>query len=91
MCLLALILLFIFAFPVAAKSLAGSIGLFVYPAKEQDKQQREQDDYRYYAWVKDETNYDPMNAREPAEVVAQKDSFKKAMTLCLEARGYSVK
>ena len=47
--LLALILLFIFAFPVAAKSLAGSIGLFVYPAKDQDKQQREQDDNQCYA------------------------------------------
>ena len=30
----------------------------------------EQDGYQCFAFAKDQTNFDPMNAREPAEVVA---------------------
>ena len=64
----ALILLVIFAFPVAAQSLSGSVGLFVYPAKDQSKQQQEQDDYQCYAWARDESNFDPMTTRSQTEL-----------------------
>ena len=155
-------LLLLFTGPLLAQSLSSSVGLFVYPAQDQNKEKQEQDDYQCYAWAKDQSNFDPMNTREPAEVVAQnpgmdgsgargalrgaargallgqvidddagkgaaigatlgamrsrsrarqqaqydaasrnndnqsaylekKGGFKKAMSLCLEARGYSVK
>ena len=65
-----LALLIIFTSPVLGQSLAASVDLFVYPAQNQSQQQREQDDYQCFAFAKGETNFDPMNAREPAEVVA---------------------
>jgi len=158
----AFILLLIFTSPALSRSLAGSVDLFVYPANDQSKQQQEQDDYQCFTFAKEETNFDPVNAREPSEVVAdnpgmdgsgargafrgvargallgeiidddagkgaaiggamgmmrarnrsrqdaqraaasknsenqssfehQKNNFKKAMSICLEARGYTVK
>ncbi len=149
--------------PVMAQSLAGSVGLFVYPPEEKTPSERQQDDYHCFAWAKGETGYDPMNPGAPAEVsddnvraeagsgtrgalrgaargaiigeivdddasdgaaagaalgmmrarsqsrrhqqeqiaqqnaqnqanfASKQDDFKKAMGLCLEARGYAVK
>lgn len=157
-----LAMLVIFVSPALAQSLAGSVDLFVYPANDQSKSQQEQDDYQCFAFAKDQTNFDPMNARESTQVVAnnpgmdgsgargafrgaargallgeiidddagkgaaiggaigmmrargrsrqnaqqaaasknyenqsnfkhQQNNFKKAMSICLEARGYSVR
>ena len=51
-------------------SLAGSVGLFVYPSNNQTAEQIEQDDYQCYAWAKDQTGFDPINAKPPEEVAA---------------------
>lgn len=53
-----------------AQSLAGSVGLAVYPANGQAQSQQEQDDYQCFTWAKGETGFDPMTSREPQQVVS---------------------
>jgi hypothetical protein len=53
-----------------AQSLAGSVGLAVYPGNNQPQAQQEQDDYQCFTWAKGETGFDPMTAREPEQVVS---------------------
>lgn len=160
--LLILSLMLLLPFQASASSLAGSVGLFVYPPEGKTQSEREQDDYQCYNWAKNETSYDPMNSNTPQKVEADphakagsgfrgalrgaargavigevadddaskgaqvgatlgmmrgrsasrqanqqasdaqnaanqqayaqnQDNFKKAMSICLEARGYSVK
>ena len=159
---LILSLMLLLPFQASASSLAGSVGLFVYPPEGKTQSEREQDDYQCYNWAKNETRYDPMNSNKPQKVEADphaksgsglrgalrgaargavigeiadddaskgaqagaalgmmrgrtasrqanqqaagaqnsanqlayaqnQDNFKKAMSICLEARGYSVK
>ena len=68
--LLVSVLLITFSLPAMAQSLAGSIGLFVYPPEDKTTSQREQDDYQCYNWAKSETGFDPMKNNEPREVVS---------------------
>jgi hypothetical protein len=68
--LLILSLMLLLPFQASASSLAGSIGLFVYPPEGKTQSEREQDDYQCYDWAKGETRYDPMNSSEPQKVEA---------------------
>ena len=68
--LLATLILVFVALPCLAQSLAGSVGLFVYPPDDKTADERGQDDYQCFAWAKDETGFDPMNEREPEQVVS---------------------
>ena len=43
-----------------AKSLAASWGLFVYPTKNQTKEQQDKDEYECYQWAKQQTGIDPL-------------------------------
>jgi hypothetical protein len=49
----------------SAKSLAGSVDIFAYPSEGQSKEQQEQDDYQCFTWARDQTGFDPINARAP--------------------------
>ncbi|HKQ61240.1 MAG TPA: hypothetical protein VJS92_08100 [Candidatus Polarisedimenticolaceae bacterium] len=44
----------------AAKSLATSWGIFVYPAQNQTKEQQDKDEYECYQWAKQQTAIDPL-------------------------------
>lgn len=48
-------------------SIAKGLGLFVFPAEGQDKDQQELDEYKCYKWAKEQTGIDPIN---PPEVKA---------------------
>lgn len=52
----------------AADSLVSSMGVYIYPAKDQTAQQQSEDDYACFGWAKEQTGYDPMN---PPQVTAQ--------------------
>jgi len=51
-----------------SKTIAQSLGLFIFPAKDQDKEQQDQDEYQCYKWAKEQTGFDPMN---PTKVEAK--------------------
>jgi Glycine-zipper domain len=63
--------------PAAAQgSLSQSLGVFVFPAKNQDSTQQSNDEAACYGWAKTQTNIDPMNIKPPE--VAQPSEEQKA-------------
>lgn len=48
--------------------IAKSLGMYVFPAKDQNKDQQDLDEFSCYKWAKEQTGYDPMN---PTKVTAQ--------------------
>ena len=52
----------------STESIAKSLGLFVFPSKDQTKEQQELDEFNCYKWAKEQTGIDPIN---PPEVEAE--------------------
>ncbi|HEY1891184.1 MAG TPA: hypothetical protein VGG63_12295 [Steroidobacteraceae bacterium] len=70
----------------------GDMSLFVYPKNGQSDQQTANDRYQCHQWAVSQTGYDPTNtANSQQAATATPDSYKRAITACLDARGYSVK
>jgi len=66
---------------------------FIYPKSGQSPQQQSQDRYECHAWASGQTGFDPTKpgGGVPPDLSAGKrDQYRRAMTACLEARGYSV-
>lgn len=59
------------AAPPAGKPLSASLGVVVYPAKQQDAGKQSQDEFECYNWAKGSTGYDPMNPPKQEPVVAE--------------------
>jgi hypothetical protein len=70
---------------VAASESTGE--LFVYPAQGQSEEQRDRDRYECYLWAADQTGFDPGEA-EPE--TSRAGDYRRAMSACLEGRGYAV-
>lgn len=72
-----------------------SVGrLFIYPRQGQSEQQQETDRYECNGWAVSQTGYDPTKPSTDVKAVqiSQKNSdYMRAMTACLDARGYTVK
>lgn len=51
--------------PAASPSLSSSLGLFVFPAKNQDATQQSGDEAACFGWAKSQTGIDPMNITAP--------------------------
>lgn len=73
---------------------AKSDDLFIYPKSGQSEQQQSSDRYDCHTWANDQTHYDP--TRPGGGVAANESDIKRAdyfraMTACLEGRGYTVK
>jgi hypothetical protein len=67
---------------------------FVYPRNGQSATQQAADRYECHTWSKGQTGYDPTvpnGAVPPAQNAQQREQYRRAITACLEARGYSVK
>lgn len=74
--------------PVAAQE------LFIYPREGQSEEQQDKDRYECYRWSADQTGFDPTRpgGNVPVEQHETKRAdYQRAMTACLEGRGYSVK
>jgi hypothetical protein len=56
--------------PAGQQSLSNSLGLFVFPAKNQTATQQSNDEGACYGWAKSQTGIDPMNIKPP-EVAQQ--------------------
>jgi len=79
---------------VTVKTSSDSNDLFIYPKNGQPEQQQGTDRYECHNWAGDQTHYDPTR---PGGGVAANEAHTKradyfrAMTACLEGRGYTVK
>jgi hypothetical protein len=63
-------------------------GLFVYPINGQSEQQQSQDKWECHKWAVGQTGYDPTaQGSNPGG----RPGYQRAMTACLQGRGYSVK
>ena len=65
--------------------------LFVYPNEGQSEEQQATDRYECHRWAVHETGIDP--TLEDQDVLTRKEErdYKRALTACLEGRGYTVK
>jgi hypothetical protein len=78
--------------PPPAPSQNGDV--FVYPKSGQSEEQQAQDKYECHKWAQGESGFDPTVAGggvSPDQAGGKRDSYQRAMTACLEGRGYSVK
>ena len=64
--------------------------LFVYPRQGQSPKQQADDRYACHSWAVDQTSYDPTKPPIDASE-AQRDNYRRAMSACLDGRGYTVK
>jgi hypothetical protein len=79
----------------ADEALAGAPGLqasaaelYVYPARGQTDDQAQRDRYECHLWAVDQTRFDPSMGDADA---VQSGEYRRAITACLEGRGYTVK
>jgi hypothetical protein len=75
-------------------SSAGGDDLFVYPTNGQSAEQQAADRYDCHAWARGQTGFDPTQEGggvPAAESGQRRSDYLRAMTACLEARGYSVR
>ena len=70
----------------------GAMSLYVYPKNGQSEQQTANDRYQCHEWAVSQSGYDPTNSatNESQAATATPDNYKRAITACLQARGYSV-
>jgi len=67
---------------------------YVYPKNGQTAEQQAADRYECHAWSKNQTGFDPTQPSGAApgnQTSGSREQYQRAMTACLEARGYSVR
>ena len=74
--------------PSSGQTQTGQI--FVYPRQGQSQQKQSDDRYACHSWAVDQTNYDPTTSPVGASET-QRDNYRRAMSACLDGRGYTVK
>ncbi len=73
---------------MVAASETVSSEIFVYPNAGQGDEQRDRDRYECYVWAVEQTGFDP-GAGAPE--VDKAGDYRRAISACLEGRGYTVK
>jgi hypothetical protein len=76
-----------FQTPPASTTIGGD--LFIYPARGQSQEQQSRDRYECHRWGVTQTGFDPSTAVIAND--ARLPDYRRAMSACLEARGYTVK
>jgi hypothetical protein len=80
--------------PGTAPQGAPADDFFIYPKNGQTQEQQAQDQYECHDWSKGQTGFDPTQQGggvAPGDTGSRREQYQRAMTACLEARGYSVK
>jgi hypothetical protein len=68
--------------------------LFIYPRKGQSQDQQDLDRYECHKWAVEQTKYDPTKTPPdiPSDQIIQlRADYQRAMTACLDGRGYTAK
>jgi len=68
--------------------------VFIYPKNGQSEDQQSTDRYECHSWASGQSGFDPTKAGggvAPQDANAKRADYNRAMTACLEGRGYSVK
>jgi hypothetical protein len=78
--------------PSNAQTQTGQI--FIYPRQGQSQQKQSDDRYACHSWAVDQTSYDPTKPPAGAsetQMIQQNENYRRAMSACLDGRGYTVK
>jgi hypothetical protein len=76
----------------APPSAAGDV--FIYPKNGQSEEDQARDKYECHKWAQNESGFDPTQANggvPPEQANSKRAAYQRAMSACLEGRGYSVK
>jgi len=68
--------------------------LFIYPRKGQSREQQDLDRYECHKWAVEQTNYDPTKTPPDLasdQIMQLRADYQRAMTACLDGRGYTAK
>lgn len=68
--------------------------LYIYPNNGQSPDQQARDRYECHSWASNQTGFDPTEANggvPPDQTAAKRADYDRAMSACLEGRGYTVK
>ncbi len=80
--------------PTAALDEADDDTLFAYPNRNQSEAQQAEDRFECHEWAVNQTGYDPSRtspAGSTAASLRRRPDYLRAMTACLEGRGYTVR
>jgi hypothetical protein len=71
---------------------AGQMDLIIYPKNGQSKEQQAADQYECHNWAKSQTGFDPTQpgSAAPGNSDVNRSNYNRAMSACLQARGYQV-
>lgn len=76
--------------PVVASYHTPLAPVSMYPNRGQSPDQQAQDRYACHRWAVGQSGYDPTLPNGPGGTEQQMDGYRRAMTACLDARGYTV-
>ncbi|HWG75917.1 MAG TPA: DUF6515 family protein [Steroidobacteraceae bacterium] len=79
--------------PGAAPGASGEDQLYIYPKNGQSQDQQSKDRYECHSWATNQTGFDPTQPGGGAAAgqnPASGQQYRRAITACLQARGYSV-
>ena len=79
--------------PEGSADTVASTDLMVYPREGQDDARQAEDRYQCHRWASDQTHFDPTKpgGGVSQDGVAARSNYLRAISACLEGRGYSVK
>ncbi|HEX3396218.1 MAG TPA: outer membrane beta-barrel protein [Steroidobacteraceae bacterium] len=83
--------------PAPAQSgpaMSAAAGLLIYPKNGQTQEQQSADRYACHSWAQGQTGFDPTepnSGASPSDLASRRSNYRRAMSACLEARGYSVR
>ena len=72
----------------SSEASADSAEIFVYPRQGQSVAERDQDRYECHLWARAQTGFDPSRANQDQDMAPD---YQRAISACLEGRGYTVK
>ena len=75
--------------PALAQSPVEDMKLYIYPREGQNDKQQADDRYQCHRWAVGQTGYDPTAAG--TKHVQKRSDYQRAMSACLDARGYTAK
>lgn len=84
----------VYAQPAPSVSPASAERIFVYPRKGQSEELQAKDRYECHRWGVSQTGYDPTqptSGMPGAQLNQMRADYKRAMSACLDGRGYTMK
>jgi hypothetical protein len=68
--------------------------IFIYPRQNQNEERQARDEEECHKWALGQTGYDPskpLSGPPDAQTIQKSDEFMRAISACLDARGYTVR